>query len=270
MHFCENRTWLRLNFSSPSVLTSGRFTMQAFRDVVRALQGDFDNPPDYVAYPTLETDLLSLLRYCQQGHVAVVPFGGGSSVTGGIEPPGQELVDQMHWPRGVISVDMKFFDKVLDVDPVSLTARVQAGVFVVVSARVLSSYSSQRFSDFLRFGPELLAQLRRHNVTLRHFPQSFEFSTVGGWVATRAGGHYATGRTHIDDFVVSVRMVTPKGVIQTRRLPASGAGPQPERVVAIGSEGIFGIITECTLSVQKPVLYAFPNTARSSFRIACC
>lgn len=91
--------------------------------------------------------------------------------------------------------------------------------------------------------------------------QSFEFSTVGGWVATRAGGHYATGRTHIDDFVVSVRMITPKGSIHTRRLPASGAGPQPERVVALGSEGCFGIITEVTLSVQKPVKYALRNCA---------
>jgi alkyldihydroxyacetonephosphate synthase len=112
----------------------------------------------------------------------------------------------------------------------------------------------------IRYGPELLQQLKRHDMTLRHFPQSFEFSTVGGWVATRAGGHYASGRTHIDDFVLSTRVVTPKGVIQTRKLPASGAGPQPERVIAIGSEGIFGIITECTLSVQKPVRYAQPKS----------
>jgi len=94
---------------------------------------------------------------------------------------------------------------VLEVDRESRSARVQAGVL----------------------GPELEAQLRAHGLTLRHFPQSFQFSSLGGWIATRAGGHYATQYTHIDDFVQGTRTVTPAGTIETRRLPGSGAGPHP-------------------------------------------
>jgi alkyldihydroxyacetonephosphate synthase len=128
---------------------------------------------------------------------------------------------------GVLSLDLKRLDRVLEVDRVSRCARVQGGTY----------------------GPALETQLKPHGLTLRHFPQSFEFSTVGGWIATRAGGHYATLYTHIDDFVESVRMVTPAGVLETRRLPGNGAGPQEERLV-LGSEGAFGVITEAWLRVQ--------------------
>src|SRR5262249_30490681 len=100
-------------------------------------------------------------------------------------------------------------------------------------------------------GPDLEAQLRPHDLTLRHYPQSFQFSTLGGWIATRAGGHYATLYTHIDDFVESTRMITPAGTIETRRLPASGAGPAPDRLV-IGSGGTFGVITEAWLRFPDP------------------
>ena len=90
---------------------------------------------------------------------------------------------------------MERFDRVLEIDRSSRSARIQAGIY----------------------GPALEAQLRPHGLTLRHFPQSFQFSTLGGWLATRAGGHYATQYTHIDDFVQSTRLVTPAGVIETRR-----------------------------------------------------
>jgi alkyldihydroxyacetonephosphate synthase len=164
--------------------------------------------------------------------VAIVPFGGGTSVVGGVEG----IVETPKY-IGVISVDMKHFNKLVEVDKKSLSARVEAGVF----------------------GPALLDLLAPHGLTLRHFPQSFEFSTVGGWVATRAGGHYATGRTHIDDFVSSVRMITPAGIVETRRLPASGAGPAPDRLF-IGSEGSLGIITSVWLRVQEIVRYKFAAT----------
>ena len=95
------------------------------------------------------------------------------------------------------------------------------------------------------------AQLKPHGLTLRHFPQSFEFSTLGGWIVTRAGGHYATQHTHIDDFVESTRLVTPAGIIQTRRLPGSGAGPAPDRWV-LGSEGTLGVLTEAWVRLQEP------------------
>jgi alkyldihydroxyacetonephosphate synthase len=99
------------------------------------------------------------------------------------------------------------------------------------------------------FGPALEAQLKPSGHTLRHFPQSFRFSTLGGWIATRSGGHYATNHTHIDDFVESVRMLTPQGWWESRRLPGSGAGPSPDRMV-IGSEGILGIITDAWMRIQ--------------------
>ena len=92
-------------------------------------------------------------------------------------------------------------------------------------------------------------QLRPHGLTLRHFPQSFEFSTLGGWIATRSGGHFATLYTHIDDFVESLRVITPAGAVETRRLPGSGAGPSPDRLF-LGSEGALGVITEAWLRLQ--------------------
>src|SRR6185436_87889 len=98
-------------------------------------------------------------------------------------------------------------------------------------------------------GPGLEEQLRPHGVTLRHFPQSFELSTLGGWIATRAGGHFATLYTHIDDLVESVRAVTPTGLFESRRLPGSGAGPSPDRML-VGSEGTLGVITEAWVRVQ--------------------
>ncbi len=116
----------------------------------------------------------------------------------------------------------------VEIDPVSRAARIEGGVF----------------------GPALEAQLRPHGLTLRHFPQSFEYSTLGGWIATRSGGHFATLYTHIDDLVESIRMVTPQGVVETRRLPGSGAGPSPDRLL-IGSEGILGVITEAWVRLQQ-------------------
>src|SRR5205807_7566518 len=103
-------------------------------------------------------------------------------------------------------------------DRTSRAARIQAGVL----------------------GPALEDQLRPHRLTLRHFPQSFEFSSLGGWIATRSGGHFATLYTHIDDFVESLRAVTPSGALESRRRPGSGAGPSPDRMF-IGSEGILGV-----------------------------
>jgi alkyldihydroxyacetonephosphate synthase len=204
---------------------------QAFRDLVRALQGQYDNPPDYVAFPRSESQLLSLFAFSKKRKIALIPYGGGTSVVGGVEPPRHS-----NYP-GVISVDMKYFDKLLRVDKESLIARVQAGIY----------------------GPDLIEKLKAHGVTLRHFPQSFEFSTVGGWIATRAGGHYATLKTHIDDFVVCLRVVTPQGIIETKRLPASGAGPSPDRLF-IGSEGILGIITEAELRVQQLIKFRINTT----------
>lgn len=192
---------------------------RAFPDLLRGLQGDFSPAPDIVAQPRDEDDIAAVLAWASAHNVAVVPYGGGTSVVGGVECTGEGY-------GGVICLDLGRLDRVLEVDPVSLQARIQAGAT----------------------GPVLEEQLSAHGLTLRHYPQSFTHSTLGGWIATRAGGHFATRYTHIDDLVSSVRMLTPSGVWESRRLPGSGAGPSPDRVV-LGSEGILGVITEAWVRV---------------------
>ncbi|WP_313404752.1 FAD-binding oxidoreductase [Aeromicrobium sp.] len=194
---------------------------QAFRDVARTLLADLPHVPDLVVRPESEDDVVRVLDWCSDARVAVIPFGGGTSVVGGVEP---RVGDDY---RGTVSLDLTRLDRVLEVDPTSRAARIQAGAL----------------------GPDLEEQLRPSGHTLRFFPQSFEFSTLGGWLATRAGGHYATLLPHIDDLTSSMRVVTPAGVLETRRLPGSGAGPSPDRML-LGSEGSLGIITEAWMRLQ--------------------
>jgi alkyldihydroxyacetonephosphate synthase len=194
---------------------------RSYRDIVRAFRGRFDHPPDVVARPRDEGEVQAALDWALSAGAAVIPFGGGTSVVGGVEPAGCEDY------AGVVTIDLKSLDKVLEVDPVSLSARIQAGAT----------------------GPRLEEQLGAHGLTLRHFPQSFEFSTLGGWIATRAGGHFATLYTHIDDLVESVRALTPAGAWESRRVPGSGAGVSPDRML-IGSEGTLGVITEAWVRVR--------------------
>ncbi|MER6470805.1 FAD-binding oxidoreductase [Streptomyces collinus] len=194
---------------------------KAFRDVVRALRGDLSAAPDQVVRPRSEQDVRDVLDWASGADVAVVPYGAGSSVVGGVE-----CRTDRH--RGVVSLDLSSMDRILEIDTVSRAARIQAGVL----------------------GPALEDGLRPQGLTLRHFPQSFEFSTLGGWLATRAGGHYATLYTHIDDLVQSLRVVTPVGVSQSLRVPGSGAGPSPDRLF-LGSEGTLGVITEAWLRLQE-------------------
>ena len=208
---------------------------RSFRDRIRAFNGDFPNPPDMVAHPSTEEEVVAVLDWCSSSGYAAIPYGGGSSVVGGVEPPEESA--------GIVTIDLSRLDRVLEIDQVSRAARIQAGVL----------------------GPGLEEQLRPHGFTLRHFPQSFEYSSLGGWIATRSGGHYATNHTHIDDFVESVRMVTPTGVWESRRLPGSGAGPSPDRLV-LGSEGILGIITEAWMRIQvRPRFRASAGVTFPSF-----
>ena len=194
---------------------------KSYPDLARGFAGRFEPAPDLVAFPPDEDAIWAVLDFCAARRLAVIPFGGGTSVVGGVEAS----LGERH--AGALSLDLGRLARVLEVDPVSRAARIQAGAL----------------------GPDLEAQLAPHGFTLRHFPQSFEFSTLGGWLATRAGGHFATVYTHIDDLVESIRMVTPRGLWESRRLPASGAGPSPDRL-ALGSEGILGIITEAWMRVR--------------------
>ncbi|MFB8245713.1 FAD-binding oxidoreductase, partial [Streptomyces sp. NPDC055952] len=212
---------------------------RAYRDIARALRGRPGRIPDLVAHPLRDTDVTDLLDWAGGQGVAVVPFGGGTSVVGGVEYRGDTH-------RAVLSLDLTAMDRVLEVDAVSRSARIQAGAL----------------------GPALERQLRPHGLTLRHFPQSFEFSTLGGWLATRAGGHYATERTRIDDFVQGMTVVTPAGSGTSWRLPASGAGPSPDRFF-LGSEGAFGVITEAWMRLQeRPRFKASASVAFTDFHRA--
>jgi alkyldihydroxyacetonephosphate synthase len=211
---------------------------KAYRDVVRGFYGKFENPPDLVAFPRDESEIEAVLSWAEAEGAAVIPFGGGTSVVGGVEPRVGE--------RAVVSLDLRRLDRVLEVDPLSLAARIQAGAT----------------------GPGLEEQLREHGLTLRHFPQSFEYSTLGGWIATRAGGHFATLETHIDDLVESVRAITPRGTWESRRLPGSGAGPSPDRLL-IGSEGTLGVIAESWVRVRpRPRFKASTSVAFDDFGAA--
>jgi alkyldihydroxyacetonephosphate synthase len=193
---------------------------KSYPEYVRGLVGDYSAAPDVVAYPRNEREIAAVLDWAGAAKASVTPFGGGSSVVGGVEP-------RVNGHKGAVTIDLREMHRVVEVDATSRAARIEAGTF----------------------GPALEAQLKPHNLTLRHFPQSFEFSTLGGWIATRSGGHFATLYTHIDDLVESLRVVTPKGMLATRRLPGSGAGPSPDRML-IGSEGILGIITEAWMRLQ--------------------
>jgi alkyldihydroxyacetonephosphate synthase len=195
---------------------------RSYNDIVRAFRGRFDHPPDVVAHPRDEAEVQAVLEWALAAGAAVIPFGGGTSVVGGVEATGCEAYE------GIVTIDLKALDRVLEVDRVSLAARIQAGAT----------------------GPRLEEQLGEHGLTLRHFPQSFQFSTLGGWIATRAGGHFATLYTHIDDLVESVRALTPVGAWESRRLPGSGAGVSPDRML-IGSEGTLGVITEAWVRVRR-------------------
>jgi alkyldihydroxyacetonephosphate synthase len=227
---------LRAPDALAEILSAGRHERlshalgKAYRDVVRGHRGEFPNPPDLVARPRDESDLEAVLAFCEESGAAAIPYGGGTSVVGGVEP---RVGDGY---RGAVSIDLGELDRVLEVDAESRAARIQAGAP----------------------GPRLEDQLRDRDLTLRHFPQSFELSTLGGWIATRAGGHFATLYTHIDDLVESVRAITPRGIWESRRLPGSGAGPSPDRAL-LGSEGILGLITEAWVRLQE----------RPRFKVSC-
>ncbi len=236
---CARRGWRRRRRFRPAFSTdpydrAAHTYGRSFRDLVRAFRRDYAHAPDLVAFPRGEGELVSVLEWCSDAGAAAIPFGGGSSVVGGVEP------DVGDGYRGAVSVDLRHLQGVLEVDRASRAARIAGGTL----------------------GPALEAQLKPHGLTLRHFPQSFEWSTLGGWIATRSGGHFATLHTHIDEFVEAVRVVTPRGVLQTRRLPASGAGPSAERLFC-GSEGTLGVITEAWMRVQpRPRFRAAPRCLR--------
>lgn len=209
---------------------------RSYPDLVRLRAGDASGAPDAVVYPSQASQLAPLLAACAQQGVAVIPFGGGTSVVGGVEAlPGSH--------HAAISLDLSRLHAVVDVDTTSLTATVEPGIF----------------------GPELERQLGHAGLTLGHFPQSFEYSTVGGWVATRSAGQASTGYGRIDELVEAVSCVTPAGELATLDAPASAAGPSLRELV-VGSEGVLGVISSATLRVRPtPAEQRYEAWSFSSF-----
>jgi alkyldihydroxyacetonephosphate synthase len=195
---------------------------KGFRDLFRLRRGLAEGAPDLVVYPEDENDVLVTLRAAAHHDVMVIPFGGGSNISGCLE--------RMETSRMAVSLDMRHMRRVLGVDGESFTARVEAGIF----------------------GPDLEEQLSVHGMTLGHFPDSFLHSTVGGWIATRSAGMQSDKYGKIEDMVVALRMVTPEGVLATRTVPKSSNGIDVNHL-CIGSEGTLGVITEATMRIhQRP------------------
>jgi alkyldihydroxyacetonephosphate synthase len=220
-----------------AMCTRGR----AFPDLLAGFAGDYAGAPDVVARPRDAAEVARVLEVCGEHGWACVPFGGGTSVVGGVDAS---------LARGgraaVVALDLAALTGVREVDATSRLARIAAGTT----------------------GPALEDELATHGLTLRHYPQSFEHSTLGGWLATRAGGHYATGATRIDELTHAMTMVTPRGVIATHRHPGSGAGPEPARWL-LGSEGALGVITEAWMRVvPRPRWRANASIAFGDFTAA--
>jgi alkyldihydroxyacetonephosphate synthase len=208
---------------------------KSLRDLIRQRGGDLSRVPDVVVRPGSEDDVAAVLRAAVRCDAVVIPFGGGSSISGSLEAPADET-------RPVISVDLERLDKVLELDSGSRVARIQAGVF----------------------GPHVEQQLGALGYTFGHFPDSFTHSTLGGWIATRSSGMQSDRYGDIADLVRGLRVVTPAGTLITRPVPSTSTGPSVREMV-LGSEGRLGIITEATVHVrripeQRTILgYLFPT-----------
>lgn len=206
-------------------------------DLLRRRSGDAANAPDAVVFPTNHERVAAVLSGCARHRVAVVAFGGGTSVVGGVEP-------QRAGFRAVVALDLRHLDKLIELDEESGFATLQAG---------------------LR-GPEVESLLTARGFSLGHFPQSFRFATVGGFAATRSSGQNSAGYGRFDDMVTGLKVATPRGTLELGRGPASAAGPDL-RQLFLGSEGTFGVITEVTLRVHpKPErtaheAWSFPDFA---------
>ena len=194
---------------------------KSLRDLVRQRRGELGRLPDAVVRPADEAGVEAVVRAVLDADAVLIPFGGGTSISGSLEPPAGES-------RPVISLDLSRLARVLDVDPVSRLARVQAGVL----------------------GPDLERQLAERGWTLGHFPDSFTHSTLGGWIATRSSGMQSDRYGDIAELTRAVRVVTPAGVLATRPVPATSTGPSVREMV-LGSEGRLGVITEATVHVRR-------------------
>ncbi len=205
-------------------------------DLLRLRAGDGSDSPDAVVRPGTHEEVAALIEWCVTHRVALVPFGGGTSVVGG-------LVAQRDDLAGVVSLDLLRFDRLLAVDTGSMTATLEPG---------------------LR-GPQAEALLAEHGLTLGHFPQSFEYASIGGFAVTRSSGQSSSGYGRFDSLVVGLRVATPQGELVLGNSPANAAGPDLREVV-MGSEGAFGVVTAVTVRVRPvPVVKVYETWRWDSF-----
>ncbi|GAA4144750.1 FAD-binding oxidoreductase [Actinomadura keratinilytica] len=204
-------------------------------DLLRIRVGDTSDAPDAVVYPGSHEEVLAVLRECARRRTAVVPFGGGTSVVGGLAP---------HGPfDAVVALDLRRMNALADLDPVSRTAVLQPGLRA----------------------PQAEELLRRHGFTLGHFPQSYEWASIGGFAAARSSGQASAGYGRFDDMVVALTVATPEGTLRLGRAPRSAAGPDLRQLV-LGSEGAFGVITSVTVRIRPaPEAHAYEGWRFASF-----
>jgi alkyldihydroxyacetonephosphate synthase len=193
---------------------------QSLQDWLAMRSGDFEVFPDGVAYPETSAEVAELMQFCSDQDIVVIPYGGGTSVAGHINPSNSD--------RAILTIDMGRMNRLMDLDEDSLIATFGAGTP----------------------GPQIEAQLHARGYTLGHFPQSFELSTIGGWVASRSSGQQSLRYGRIEQLFAGGRMETPKGRMDINTFPASAAGPDVREMV-LGSEGRMGIITEVKVRVSK-------------------
>lgn len=193
---------------------------KSYRDLFRVRKGIIDSAPDCICYPESEQDVVNIINLAKEHHFVLIPFGGGSNIVGCVEAIDTE-------DRMVVTLDMRRMNRVMSVDKMSQIACIQAGAL----------------------GPILEEQLNQAGMTLGHFPDSFEYSTLGGWIATRSAGMQSDKYGKIEDMVLSLRMVTPEGIIVTKSVPKASNGIDVNHL-CIGSEGILGVIVEATMRVH--------------------
>ncbi|OBH19492.1 flavoprotein [Mycobacterium sp. E3247] len=190
-------------------------------DLLRRRDTGVQDAPDAILLPGDEDAVATILRYCSHHRIAVVPFGGGTSVVGGLDPIRGEF-------PAVVALDLRRLDRLISLDEVSGQAVFEAGVT----------------------GPDAERMLGAQGFSLRHFPQSFEYATIGGFAATRSSGQDSAGYGRFNDMVRGLRVVTPVGTLDLGRAPESAAGPDLRQLL-IGSEGVFGVITRVRLRVHR-------------------